>query len=164
MKLKVPFYKQDSDYTCGPTSLQMVFQFLGKFKSEATLAKEAQTDAEDGTTHAGMIDAARKGGFYCYANNESSVEEIKSFLKNGLPAIVHFNEPSSDTGHYSVIVGAEKGNFILNDPWNGRNFKIDENDFLKRWYGAEHKNIHKKWIMVLSKDDFNLGKQYLPKN
>jgi len=29
MKLNIPFYKQDTEYTCGPVSLQMAFCFGG---------------------------------------------------------------------------------------------------------------------------------------
>ncbi len=163
MKLKIPFFKQDTGYTCGPVSLQMAMDFLGKFKGELPLARELHTSEKDGTHHKNMIETSVKEGFYCYANNDSSLEEVERFLKEKLPVIVHFTEPSEDAGHYSVVAGIEKGNVILNDPWNGRNFKISKKEFMERWHGKEGKKIDKKWILVLSKEDFCLGKQYLPK-
>ena len=60
MKLKIPFYKQDTDHACGPVSLQMVLSFLGDFKSEKSLVKEAHTNHDVGTKHEAMIETARK--------------------------------------------------------------------------------------------------------
>lgn len=162
MKLKIPFYKQDTDHTCGPTSLQMVLSFLGDFKSEKSLSEEAHTNHDVGTKHNAMIETARKEGFYCYVNNDSSWDEIKKFITKGLPSIIHFAEPQSEEEHYAVVVGFEKNKIILNDPWNGKNFKMKKKEFLARWSGSQGNHKYKKWIMVISKNDFELGKQYFP--
>ena len=162
MKLKIPFYQQDTDHTCGPASLQMVLSFLGDFKSEKKLSEEAHTNHDIGTRHDAMIETARKEGFYCYVNNDSSWDEIKNFLALGLPVIIHFAEPQTEEGHYAVVVGFEKGEIILNDPWNGKNFTMKKKEFLPRWRGTQGNHQYKKWIMIISKNDFNLGKQYSP--
>ena len=163
MKVKLSFYKQDTGYTCGPASLQMVLSFFHDHKSEADIARKAHTKKDAGTKHKWMINVAEKEGFYCYVNNNSSIEEIRDFIESGLPVIVHFTEPSGNDSHYSVITGFSKGKIIMNDPWNGRGFKIRKADFLSRWHGSVDKNNCKKWVMVISKEDFNIGKQYLPK-
>ena len=107
MKLKIPFYKQDTDHTCGPASLQMVLSFLGDFKSEKKLSEEAHTNHDAGTRHDAMIETARKEGFYCYVNNDSSWDEVNNFISEGLPVIIHFVEPQSGENHYAVVVGLE---------------------------------------------------------
>ncbi|MEK9182294.1 MAG: peptidase C39 family protein [Patescibacteria group bacterium] len=162
MKLKIPFYKQDTDHTCGPASLQMALSFLGDFKSEKKLSEEAHTNHDVGTKHNAMIETARKEGFYCYVNNDSSLNEISNFLAEGLPVIIHFAEPQAEEEHYAVVVGFEKGEIILNDPWNGKNFKMGKKDFLSRWHGAQGNHQYIKWAMVISDEDFKLGKQYSP--
>lgn len=162
MKLKIPFYQQDTDHTCGPVALQMALSFLGDFKSEKSLSKEAHTNHDVGTKHNAMIETARKEGFYCYVNNNSSLNEIKRFIISDLPAIIHFAEPQADEEHYAVVVGFEKREIILNDPWNGKNFKMKKKEFMSRWRGSQGNHQYKKWIMVISKNDFELGKQYFP--
>lgn len=162
MKLKIPFYKQDTDHTCGPASLQMVFSFFGYFKSEKKLSLEVRANHKDGTKHDAMIEIARKEGFYCYVNNDSSWDEIKRFITEGLPAIIHFAEPQTDEEHYAVVIGFEKSEIILNDPWNGKNFKMKKKEFLPRWRGSQGNRQYKKWIMIISNNDFKLGKQYFP--
>ena len=158
MKLKIPFYKQDTDHTCGPASLQMVLSFLGDFKSEKSLSEEAHTNHGVGTKHNAMIETARKEGFYCYVNNDSSWKEINNFIADGLPAIIHFAEPKAEEEHYAVVIGLEKGEIILNDPWNGKNFKIKKKEFLSRWHGSRGNHQYIKLIMVISDKDFELCK------
>ena len=158
--LKVPFFKQDTNYSCGPATMQMIFRFYGKFFSEEKLVKKLNTQKSIGTHHQAMIDLAIEEGFFPYVNNESSIEEIESYLNKKIPVIVHYTEPDNDDGHYSVIIGIEKNNIILNDPWNGEKFKINIEEFEKRW--KDDKRNSKKWLMVVSDKDLSLGKQYLP--
>lgn len=162
MNDRVPFYKQDTNYTCGPTSLQMVFSFLGIFKSEADLMKDACTTKNNGTEHADMIRVATKAGFFCYVNENSTIIEIQRFIGLDLPVIVNFIEPSSNEPHYAVIVSFYSGGILLHDPWNGKGFELKEEDFLSRWYDNHNKSF--RWMMVLSRENFELGRQYLPRS
>jgi predicted double-glycine peptidase len=159
--MKIPFFKQDVNYSCGPAVIQMVLKFYGKFFSEEELMKRLKTNKNIGTRHEDMIDVTTKEGFYVYSNNGSSFQEIDLFLKEKKPIVVNFIEPNDNEGHYSVVVGLNDEDIILNDPWNGPNFKMKKTDFEKRWFSEDGRN--NKWIMVVSDKDFALGKQYLPK-
>jgi predicted double-glycine peptidase len=162
MKLKVPFFKQDKEYTCGPAAMQMALAFLGSFHSEHGLSKALHTNAEIGTRHSAIIDEARSEGFFCYVNNNSSLEEVESYIERKLPVIVHFIEPSSNEGHYAVVLGFTGTQIILHDPWNGPDFKIDKNDFSSRWHGTQNHHEFHRWMMVICRDHLELGKQYSP--
>jgi predicted double-glycine peptidase len=159
--LSVPFFKQDTNYSCGPATILMIFQFYGKIFSEEKLIEKLNTRKETGTCHQAMIELAKDEGFYVYENNESSLDEIKSFINKKVPVIVHYTEPANDEGHYSVLIGIDKNKIILNDPWNGEKFKINIEEFEKRW--KDDKRNSKKWLMVVSTADLSQGKQYLPK-
>lgn len=159
--VNLPYFKQDTDYSCGPAVMQMVFRFYGKVFSEDKLIKKLKTNKDLGTAHQAMIELALAEGFYVYVNNESSLEEIKFFHNKNIPVIVHYLEPESEDGHYAVAIDTEEDKVILNDPWNGEKFKISYKDFEKRW--RNEKGNNKKWIMVISTEDQNLGKQYLPR-
>ena len=148
MRIAVPYFKQNTDYTCGPASLKMVISFLGKFQSEIQLAKIANTNEDSGTTHKNMVTVALKEGFQCYEKSGTRISQVKKIIKSGLPVIVNYIEPFSDIGHYAVIVGFEKENIIMNDPSNGKNFNINEKDFIKRW----HSGNSKKWMLVISEE------------
>lgn len=148
MKLRVPYYKQDKIYTCGPASLQMVFKFLGEFESEKTLTKKTGTSPDTGTSHKSMVSVARSKGFVCREIKRASLDDLAESLENGLPVIVNFIEPTDNTSHYAVVTSIERGEVILNDPWNGKDFKIEEKEFVSRWHNK--KNTSKRWMLVIS--------------
>lgn len=161
MKLQITFFQQDTDYTCGPTALQMAFNYFGLIKSEDDLAHILKTSSNHGTFHKKMIDTARQNGFYCYVNNNSTIHEINHYLKLGLPVIVHFTETSENDTHYSIVYGVTTNSVLLNDPWNGK-IHLSRKNFMNRWHGCVKNVCNEGWMMVISKDNFNLGRQYLP--
>jgi len=161
VKLKVPYYKQENWNSCGPAALQMVFGYFKHNFSQGKIAKQAKTNAKRGTKNYDMIRVALEHGFYVYANDNSTFFEIRYFLEKGLPVIVNFIEPDGESGHFAVASGITSREIILHDPWNGKNFKIIHKEFSKRWHSGDNK--FKEWIMVAAKNNFNLGKQYLPR-
>lgn len=162
MVLDVPFFKQDTDHTCGPTALQMLLRYYGVVASEKDLAEMLETTHEAGTRHGKLIEVAGTFGFFCYVNNDSSVEEIRMFLERGVPPLVHFTEPDGEEGHYAVVVGSRAGGLLLHDPWNGPEFEIGEQEFIGRWRDSQEGSTYRRWLMALAKEDFNIGRQYLP--
>ncbi len=156
---KVRFFKQHTTVNCGPVALKMVFDFFGVHKKENSLVREAKTN-RNGTTHQNLISTARKNGFHCYVHENSSLNEIKHFVQLGLPVIVNYIEPSTEEGHYALVVGYTKKSLIMNDSWNGKRFKISQKDFMERWEDHFQKNHYKRWIIVISKKKFSVGKVY----
>lgn len=166
MKIKVPYYRQKRDYFCGAASLQMLMSFFGKFKSQKELAKMTGLTLteikKNGINNEKMIEAARNSKFFVYVNSKSNLEEIKYYINLKLPVLVNYIEPSDDQGHFAVISGYNRftKSLTLNDPWNGKNFKLDETVFLARWHSGFEKHGH--WLMIISKKSFDLGRQYEP--
>lgn len=159
--LKVPYHRQRNSYTCGPASLQMVFEFFKVPETQKHLSKAAHTNDAVGTLHEAMISLARQHGFYCYVHNNSNMAEIEHFVANGLPVIIDFLEPTSDEGHYAVVVGLTPEQITFNDPWNGRHWQLTRAEFDKRWHDATRGQP--RWIMVLNSGPFAVGKQFAPK-
>lgn len=159
--LKVPFYWQKKENTCGPASLKIVFSFFGKYHDEEELEKISGT-IERGTSHFGLINAVRNLGLYCLVNDNASLHSIKHFIDLGLPVIVNYTEPDSNEGHYAVVIGYDLKNLILNDPWNGKSFKIKYADFVKRWYDYHKDYLSKNWMMVIAKTNFKAEKRFKP--
>ena len=160
VSIRVPFFRQHSSYTCGPVVLEMVYRFFGMKASEKSLVRELKTSRKKGTGHRAIINSARKHGFYCFVHDNSSISQIKHFLFKGFPVIINYIEPSNDEGHYAVAIGFTKKHIILNDPWDGKDFRISFDDFLERWH--DNDNHHKNWLMIITKKKLNLGRQYSP--
>lgn len=158
--IKMKYFKQNTIISCGPVVLQMIFRYYGKIFSEETLTQRLKPNEEIGTSHKKMIDLATAEGFYVYANEGSSLYEIAYFVNEKIPVIVHFIEPDTEDGHYAVVVGIQRKNVVLNDPWNGEKFKMAKEEFERRWISKDGR--HKRWIMAVSDTDVHFGKQYLP--
>jgi predicted double-glycine peptidase len=106
-----------------------------------------------------MIRVATEAGFYVYVHEDADMFEIFSFLERKLPVIVDFKEPSSDEGHFAVVCGVGNTHITLQDPWNGKEYRLPQKEFIARW----HDGASRRWIMVISDTDINIGRQYAPK-
>lgn len=159
MKLDVPFFRQHTNYSCGPASLKMVLQYYGIHKSEDELYTMTKL-TEDGTVHGRMIRAANKCGLHVFVDKNTSIDALKYHIDEGTPVIVNFLEPKYDEGHYAVVIGYDHGNIILNDPLHGAEFRISFHDFESRWRGEFE--TAKRWMMAVSNMPFDTGRQYYP--
>lgn len=163
---KLPYFRQKTNFMCGPASLQMMMSFLGEHKTQDEIVKKAGTSKkklkEAGMNNGDLIKAGRLAGFYVYANEDALLAEIKYFIDLKMPVLVNYREPSENDGHFAVVAGYDwpEKKLILNDPWNGKNFIISEKSFLNRWHGSYQG--HTRWLMVLSNKPFSLGKQFMP--
>ncbi len=162
MRLRVPYHRQKTDYLCGPASLQMVFGYFNKFKSQEKLAKLLKTSPKTGTLHENMIKVVVKNGFHCYAKENSTIREIKHFLNQKLPVIVYYLEPDTEEDHIAIVSGYSRNSLILSDPWNGKNFRLSNKVFLGRWHDHFEGQVYRCWLMVISKKNLNLDKKHSP--
>jgi len=159
--LDVPYFKQDTDYSCGPASLEMILGYFGIRRSERDLMHELHSNSEVGSRHQRIINALTGYGLHVYVNNESSIEEVAFYLEQELPVLVHYIEPTTDEGHYSVVVGMPEADIVLNDPYNGERFRMTQNAFEKRWKDEDGEFV--RWMLAASDESLSLGKQFHPK-
>lgn len=158
--LSVPYFRQDTNYSCGPATIQMICAFYGYRESERDLMRLAKTTTT-GTSHGNLISATLKFGLYVYLNTDTTLQEIKYFLDSGIPVVVNYTEPSTEDGHYAVAVGYSAKHLILHDPWNGPHFHLPWREFERRWYDhGVHKSHH--WLLAVSDKPFAVGRQYAP--
>jgi predicted double-glycine peptidase len=152
-KLNIPFVKQINDYFCGPASLQMIFEYFNCGRKQCELARSMDTKEHVGTKKNKMVEAVYENDLHYYEKNNSDFEEVSYLLKNNVPVIVNFIEPTDNESHYAVVAGLTDKEIIFSDPWNGKDFKMVREDFLKRWYGHEDKR--KRWILAIHKKEFS---------
>lgn len=159
--LDVPYFKQDTTYTCGPTSLQMVFAYFGIRTAEAAVAREVAATANVGTIHQQMIDAVRRRGLHCYVNDNATLNELQFLHSLRLPVIVRFLESEKEEDHYGVVVGCSENEIVLNDPWHGEHVMLTHDEFTPRWT-CDILGDCKQWLMAVSAVALPLGRQYHP--
>lgn len=145
----IPFFRQSTNYTCGPACLQMLFAMHGLEHTEDELTMSAGTTIETGTAKKSMATIARKAGFKTRTHNRATWGDIINALKAGTPALVNYVEPDTDDSHYALVVGYKDGNVLLHDPWNGEYFQMKRAQFLKRWLGHRVRAKDRGWMMIV---------------
>lgn len=120
---------QDTGYTCGPSSLEMVLSALGIEATESQLARLAGTTT-DGTGHSGLYTAASKVNSSVkhteYSLSEIGWSGVAKKLKAGSEFIIHIMTGTlpnweGDYGHYIFLVGVnlDEGLVRVFDPTKG---------------------------------------------
>lgn len=99
---------------CGISSIKMVLDYWGTVITEDELAKIAGASKENGTSKEGFIKIAQHFGFDILVKENSSLADIRFYIKKEIPVIVNWF--LKDDGHYSVAVDIDRSNISLADP------------------------------------------------
>ena len=153
---------------CGPASLKMVLAYYGMEKTESELAKLCETDPNLGTSSTGLKYAAESLGFKVEIKNNSTFDDIKSWLDKKVPVIVNWftrgriDYPESDVsdGHLSPVVGLDDEYIYLQDPEIGKLRKITRDDFMKVWFDFAGEYIT-SWDDIIIRQLIAIYKWYL---
>ncbi|MEM3612974.1 MAG: C39 family peptidase, partial [Candidatus Bathyarchaeia archaeon] len=138
--IDVPFYYQVKTYYCGPSALQMVFNYFGENISQLEIADVARTvpyvtytdelrraaHFSDMSTSMGseMSEnitgySARKLGYAAFEMFSMTLDDLKTLIDRNFPIILLMRwVPNEPYGHYRVAVGYNATHVFLHDPWN----------------------------------------------
>ncbi len=111
--IKLKPFRQTPGF-CGPASLKMIFDYYEISVSEMKLAEIAGASREKGASKEGLIKAAKHFGFNVFLKENSSLSDLRYFIKSNIPVIVDWF--FEDDGHYSIVVDVNKKNVVLMDP------------------------------------------------
>ena len=151
-----PFQETLNNSYCGPAALKIVFGYYGINRSEEELAKISEWDKDLGIDDKSIKKTGEQLGFKVKIKNNSTFENIESWLKKGIPVIVNwFTRGRSDyldsavpDGHYSVVAGLDDRFIYLQDPEIGKIRKLDKEDFLAVWFDFTGKHIKPNELIV----------------
>lgn len=132
--------RQPNSYTCGPTSLSMCSQILGKETSISSFSNSCYTTG-NGTSPSNLISGARKLGFKVTAIGRS-YSAVKKAIDAGKPVIAHVMTITmsclgwqGNYGHYVVIYDYDDGYYHVADPTKGISWCYkDQVDYATRGY------------------------------
>lgn len=131
-RLRVPYFRQQRDHWCGPAVLQMVLETSGIRKTQAALARAARTTKRSGTSWVMLRNVLRAYGLPASAKR-GTPDLLRRSVHSGNLVIVNFVEPSGEEGHFAIVTGMDADDLVLNDPWNGKGFRMALKDFSARW-------------------------------
>ena len=148
-----PFQETLNGGYCGPATLKIVLDYYGIQK----IADRCGQNPKLGIDDVSIKKAAEFYGFIAEIKNRSNFNDIQRWLKKKVPVIVDwFTRGRSDydnsqvpDGHYSVVIGLDKGNIYLQDPEIGAIRTFKREDFFRVWFDfkADHITSWKDMII-----------------
>jgi hypothetical protein len=153
VKLDVPF-KESYGNTCFSASFAMVMRYWGKDVNVRDVVKVVGLPPFRTYSHSELNWWMKKnhGLKFKYFSN-SNIEDVKMYLNEGYPIIVHQDFTLRDgTGHNRVVIGYNdfENVFLTNDPspFFGPNYKISYKDFKKLWKVSEPGPKNKIYLVM----------------
>ena len=156
---RVPIHMQETDYTCGPSSLLSVL-YACNIVSNATLV-ESDVAAAVGTTSAWGTNWTSLVHYSASINNGSNISvgvqfhlsptDVRTLIRGNSVVIIGYQawkDPNEfypltwDDGHYSVVIGYNATGLVLMDPWQNRGYNttvdaygyMTDEMLLRRWH------------------------------
>lgn len=133
----VPYHFQQTDFTCGPTSLRMMLSaLLDVDLSEHHLARRLGTTPDIGTRQRHLVEYLRSHGLDVRERHTTTVlDEIATSMIDGRIVLVlyHLADDPEPTDHYGVVVRIGPLGVLLHDPWHGPEVLWSLADFEAAW-------------------------------
>lgn len=148
MVLRVPYFRQTKDYTCGPACVRMLMALHGKRFSEKHLTRSLKTNQDTGTRKKEIVRFAKRRGLACHVKTRATWRDVSRKIRRRMPVMVSYTEPSDNEGHYALVTGKRNHTVLLHDPWNGKHFQISLRAFKRRWLGFETSSAEWGWMMT----------------
>lgn len=149
MKHPVPHRLQTTDYTCGPTCLEMLLEFYGVEYDSEKLEALCEAAPKRGTDNQKLVEAAQGCGVEPRVLENASLQDIIETIESGHPVLVNYFNCKSGVGHFGVVKGvdAEGKALLLADPKNGDDYALTFDHFQQHWHNHT-KTIH-AWMMYI---------------
>lgn len=137
--LKLKPFKQ-SEGMCGPACFKMVMDYYGFEQPEDYWKKVTEkefTNKQTGERKIGYFDdkfveVAENLGHKGFCKDNSTMEEVRSYVGEGVPVIVDWCSPEEGS-HFSVAVGFGGDKIYLADPHFGEVKEYELSWFMERW-------------------------------
>lgn len=140
---KFPNYRQLDGKDCGPTCIQIIAKYYGKFISLQEIRELSAISKEGLSLYELGLTAERLGlkSLPIKATLSNLVTEIP------LPCIAHWGNK-----HYIVIYKTDKKYVYVSDPLLGL-VKYTRDEFIKRWIGINNEKSEKGILLLLEPTD-----------
>ncbi len=146
--MKIPYFKQQTEYTCGPACVRMILASYGVNRSEKVLAKMMKTNKMIGTDSKNMVDLFEKYGFDYIVRRHGRISLLRRYYKRGWKVIVCFQYEG--VSHYSVIKKINWHSVYFLNPYQDR----QEERFLITKFKRHWKDRHgNPWFIAVKKQD-----------
>ena len=149
--MKIPYYKQETEWTCGAASMRMVLESFGIKRSEKQLIKLLKTNKVVGTWEFELPKLAERYKLDYVVERNGTVDDLREFVKEGFVIIVCYYIIQEREAHYAVLINIDDENVYLNDPWFGANHILQREYFEKVWKSDPKREGDRRWFIGIKK-------------
>lgn len=137
MKLKIPYFRQEKNTTCGAACVRMVFAFYGKDTSELELEDACETSWL-GNTCGEIVSGINKLGFEAEEIEHVTPKYLSAQFEKEYPMIALIDPAVlygglEGFGHFVVITGIEDDKIYYHDPDLDKDLTKSASDFMRAW-------------------------------
>lgn len=145
MKIKIPYFRQETNTTCGVACVKMVLAFHGKEVSEIDLEDACETSWL-GNTCGELVTGIKKLGFEAEEIEHVTPKYLSSQLDKKYPFIALIDPAVlygglEGFGHFVVITGIEDDKIYYHDPELDKDLTRNISDFMKAWKKFSFKGV-----------------------
>lgn len=137
--LRVPYFKQNRDYTCGPACLRMVLAYYGIEQDEVTLTMLCRTNVF-GTSLDAITTAATQLGLNAEWIHAERLSDAMNLLTQETLLIAHVDavrlyqlDKDITVGHLIVLLAVQETAIYFHDPEAGADRSVALADFEAAW-------------------------------
>lgn len=138
-RLKPPFRKQETTYSCVPACLRMVLLGFGLDLPEEALRELCDCSPLFGTEAMRAVEAARGLGFHATAKYTLRYDELRGLVEGGRHPIAYLSLEAiggTEESHAVVVVEADEETVTVYDPLHGER-RLSRQSFTTAW-AARH--------------------------
>lgn len=129
----IPYYEQETVYTCGAAAMRMALAGLGIKKSEKAIAKLLATNTRVGTRHRAFPAAAEALKLQYIVRRNADMLDVRRALNEGYIVITCYYLTDEKVSHYAVVKRVTRDAIHLLDPAYGKNRAIARSEFIRLW-------------------------------
>lgn len=146
------YYKQETNYTCGPACCRMILSKFGIEETEQNLVKILETKSHEGTGYEQLFKFAEKYNLdVLQGQDEKDVNKLQELVNEGWGVIIAY---SLDVPHFSVFLEHNGNHLFLMDPFRGERVAEHIKKFKHRWkvHPSDFKKICLEFGLEFSDD------------
>ena len=147
--MKIPYYKQETDWYCGPAVMQMVLASQKIKLSQKELAKKLKTTRRSGTDNEQIISLLKEKKFKYTLSRSSdpsaSLKKLKNHLARKEIGVVTYWHDVDNYGHFAIVRKIGQKEIELQDP-DREMYIIPIKKFLEIWHDSEG---NKGWFLAI---------------
>lgn len=137
--MKLPYFKQETDYTCGAATARMMINgLLDINESENFFAQLLNTNDQVGTLREAFNALhTLNHELECKTGINGDMTMLTHLQQTGyVVALLYMLHDGDDApvGHWGVFKSIDNKKITLLDPWMGPNYSLPLSVFMSRWY------------------------------